>query len=503
MNQHITQVLLPIVGISNYVKNYEELAENVGGQHARLQHEPTNPYDQDAIIVTLDGLKVGYVSSDYSERVHRLLGSRSVSVPCQSGGHKEFSVLFPIRDEAELAEFNRPYRCQTLPIGMLPPRAGLDPLPQALRWQCALDDLHDLLASVPTPSDETLLPQTGALSRARSLLITHEQVCEILRLAQVLLDCFGYTLCNDDVQDTIRVHLLLQSLLEVCDDTELRQQLSETSQQLLSRRKHLVQGNNLPEILREELDHLTLSAIEPEGLILRILRYHWGEDLAFPSLQQRDQLRQQTIDWLDNILDGALRGLRSNPPQMARKLRYCRLSRTELYKVYAHLILLRTLDQWQSMQQGDSLVSGTVTASQHNQRMHLMERAADRLRHLEAVFATNCPFRSGEELVDRLREMWGLGQAQHTAAECEAIEHWWTVMTHRQKGDALQLTLLNVAGLLLNRGYLQGTQASMVTTLYPRVQDPDSLRKNVEMSRISKILQSADIQLFDKHFPQL
>lgn len=61
-----TKAEVKIVGVSNYTAVVARLTE---GAVVRVEHEPTNPHDPNAMRVTLDGETVGYIPRMIAERI--------------------------------------------------------------------------------------------------------------------------------------------------------------------------------------------------------------------------------------------------------------------------------------------------------------------------------------------------------------------------------------------------------------------------------------------------
>jgi hypothetical protein len=87
-NAHIPQEFLIVNGARHHADNIELLIQRLGKGNliidctAQIQHEPTNPKDQNAVAVLVENLRVGYISAEKSPTVLKMLDGQAAILEC-------------------------------------------------------------------------------------------------------------------------------------------------------------------------------------------------------------------------------------------------------------------------------------------------------------------------------------------------------------------------------------------------------------------------------------
>lgn len=282
-----------------------------------LQAEPDNPKDSEAIAVYMGYTrKVGYIVRESCRKIKPLLDSshQCRALVCGNDGHVTFFIEIPNAVEVNTLS-NEDVR-------VLPQ----SPLPQDVF-------LHF------SEKERSLQVVAAQLEK---IAVNADTVAELLMMAKSFLPLSKLSLCNED--DCLRC-LVMKKLqtaykLEISqeqknDIKELMNELNETIRDL-----HRSHANWQQAMFETQLEMLKKQAEHQDGLFEQFERYVQNSKM---NLQE---IRASLIQWFSEMSCVALRDYK-NHRTLAIKLNYLRVSRRELYDVYAVLLLLERIGEQQ------------------------------------------------------------------------------------------------------------------------------------------------------------
>ena len=271
-----------------------------------LMAEPDNPKDYEAIAVYMDYTRrVGYIAHESCAEVKLQLDSYAQCNAVVSGndGHVTFYVEIPNAPEVNASPVEAP---RELPDYPLPQGIGLT----------FSDKEHALLVVAP---------------RLVNLEVSADTVGTLIDMTEHYMPLSRLSLCHED--DIWRERVMKQ-LRKTCrlklppSEKErleqLRDELQETMGDFHRTHEHWQQ-----QLFDQQLDMLREQAEGEEGLFAKYEKYRESQPDIIKSL----------VKWFDEMPHVDLRNYKEHGC-LAQRLNYMRVSRKELYEVYAAILLL-------------------------------------------------------------------------------------------------------------------------------------------------------------------
>ena len=282
-----------------------------------LQADPTNPADKKAIEVYLDDRRVGYINKNQCDTILPLLDENGYCEARKTGDDGHVTMLIEIEGAPE----------QDVPTVRCERVLPAFPLHESIRLDYSLEEKR-LRAFAPQIARIRLDEQSPTLlDNARAFI---EKVEKFLSLASL-------SFCKED--SMWREHVL-KMLRKACTlplpDTE-KDQLKDLSDKLqdIVGDFHYLQDNKMLDIFERQLSMLRNQAEKElaegkDGLFSRFEQSFSGMPVDVDCL----------VEWFKAMSSTKLYDYH-NHAQMVMTLNYLRISRAELYEIYAALLLIK------------------------------------------------------------------------------------------------------------------------------------------------------------------
>lgn len=282
-----------------------------------LQADPTNPADKKAIEVYLDDRRVGYINKNQCDTILPLLDENGYCEARKTGDDGHVTMLIEIEGAPE----------QDVPTVRCERVLPAFPLHESIRLDYSLEEKR-LRAFAPQIARIRLDEQSPTLlDNARAFI---EKVEKFLSLASL-------SFCKED--SMWREHVL-KMLRKTCTlplpDTE-KEQLKDLSDKLqdIVGDFHYLQDNKMLDIFERQLSMLRNQAEKElaegkDGLFSRFEQSFSGMPVDVDCL----------VEWFKAMPSTKLYDYH-NHAQMVMTLNYLRISRAELYEIYAALLLIK------------------------------------------------------------------------------------------------------------------------------------------------------------------
>jgi len=390
-----------------------------------LMAEPDNPKDSEAIAVYMDfTCRVGYIKHESCKEVKPLLNGdgQCDAVVCGNDGHVTFHIDIPDAPEANMTVRQTE---RVLPEC---------PLPQGLNLAFTKEE-QGLQVVAP---------------RLMSVVVNADSAARVLDMAERYMPLSRLSLCYED--DHWRDHILKQ--FRKARRLKLPQEQKERFEQLYEELQdtmgdfHRVHEQWQLRVFEAQLEKAKVQAEEKDGLFERFEKY---ANQAEGGLSAAVSLLQA---WFEAMPHVKLRNPKDHR-QLAETLNYQRVSRQELYDVYAAVLLLEKYDG----------TEGNVAPMDTNtdKRKALEKKPAQLnyfapIKHLQNLLKE--PWFKEVRKKDEYDEQWtdAFVSALMESEWKDTIAKEWAV-----KGERKKITQIKgyIVGLLKDAGVLKGSYNSI------------------------------------------
>lgn len=447
-NMQTDKYILPITGVQHYVDNWDTFVPSLPkGTPITFRRDVRNAYSPVAFEAFVEGRKVGYLSRDYAEEALFLSGE--VGHFQSELDHGEWKTLYACVPDPGTQLRRMGLGTQYTPRIRTSALEGLPPLPFLREEEemelltIRLNALIDRYIRQERPLDEELR------GRLEEWLSQYEH-------------CATLSLCREDHFMYKRLSLLLTEAPLWPDDSYGREWVKEFGERHARIHNHLPQEDRPLQFMQRQLSLLRREVCQPGALLDQYRR-----SFLFDTTQEERTREAVRIEkWLRQALPWSMYArFYDDPPRLAQNIFYNQLSRAELYKVYAHLLVLEYLrgtlkpvsEQYE--EEDPSLTCFAETYGQHIDILKTMLRAlkAKKLMCQEWLDDT-CHYLA---LIKQL--------SAPTSSNALLLKAFWDQVTGIRKGMKYQEVpvnrLLEVIGHLRYLGFVTGTYTDIATCL--------------------------------------
>jgi len=271
-----------------------------------LAAEPDNPQDNNAIAVYMHYTRrVGYITRESCKEIKPLLDRDGHCDVVVSGndGHVTFFVKIPNAPEVNALPLET---TRELPVC---------PLPQGLGLPFSKDE-HAL---------QVVAPQLVKLA------VSADTIGQFLEMAKFYIPLSKLSLCREDDSWRDKVLKQLQKACRLKLPQSEKEQLEQLRDQLRVTMGdlHSSQKNWQQQLFERQLESLRQQAEGENGLFAKYEKYRKNQSGLIESL----------VRWFGEMSHVELRNYKDHEV-FARRLSYCRVSRQELYEVFAAILLI-------------------------------------------------------------------------------------------------------------------------------------------------------------------
>lgn len=303
-----------------------------------LQAEPSNVHDENAIAVYADYSRhIGYIKRSLSLAVKPLLDEDGQCDAVVTGvvGSVTLTISIPNAPEITVMVQNRP---RVLPE---------HPLPEVVKMQFTDKERQQCVLAprmIKLPPDK-------------------EHAAVMAEMARSYLPVASLSICYEDEYWRDRIMVQLRAFCRLELDESLKTQLMSLKDQLEDIEGDRIRTTERSKltVMEQQLKVLQSQAEEKDGLFAKFKKY--VDKNALSMKEEVGRLEQ----WFRGMRDLRLQDWH-NHQQMAEGLSYHRLSRKELYEVYASLLLLDKFSSAASSEVTDSKKKPTVTPKSQKPR---------------------------------------------------------------------------------------------------------------------------------------
>ena len=275
-----------------------------------LAAEPNNAYDENAIAVYHNYTHhIGYVKSSCCLDIKPMLDDDGQCNAVVAGNDGHITMYITIPDAQDPPVNTRP-RKRVLPENPLPEVLSMDFTEQEKALQ-------------------VVAPRTAKLK------LTPENIPTLIAMAQSYMPLASLSLCYEDYYWRDRILKNLRNACKMDMPPELKRQLTEIKEQLTKIEGDMTRSIDRPrfKLMEHQLAQLRTSAESKEGLIAK-----FEEHIATSGRTVNGELTKLK-EWFRSMPRLHLRDYQ-NREKLAECLGCQRVSRKELYEVYAAIILL-------------------------------------------------------------------------------------------------------------------------------------------------------------------
>lgn len=325
--------IMTIVGIQHYVRSETNEPDYCTRWIKSLQHgtpltlvlDTHNPYATRCFAALMDMERtIGSLGCDYVEEAELLMDEdQSLTVWVQEGHHKCIDVYVddPEGRLRQLADAPYQPRITTSALDRIP-SPKLIPGEKVLQL-----------------SSKQLIQQFDNYIQGNQ--VPDEQLVEKLeKWFECYQKFYHKTLCREDHRIWKRIRLRLSEMR--LDDMQqpLRQRFDTVWENFYDMHRHITQRKGCLVAMNHQLELLRQMALQPDGLIDQYQRVY----LYDATDAQREAERQRIIAWLRAIPYNIYSLYSDRPELLASNIYYASFSRTEIYQIYAHMLVLEYLE---------------------------------------------------------------------------------------------------------------------------------------------------------------
>lgn len=312
---------------------YEERTEAAKQYVASLQKgtpvvlvaEPENPMDANAIAVYIDYERIGYIDKEETPVVHTLLDENQQcdALVERNDGHITLFVTIPGAAEKAHVMNSRPR--------ILPP----SPLGEEVR--------------MPFTKAESTLQLVA--TRLLKTELKQENLQELLKLSARYVSLLKLSICHDDCVWLNSIRKKLDKLNLLSKEWTMTQQQADTLDDIYTKVRacagdmHRTSDHWPERVFKQQLSTIRSNKSMTHHLFGKYCQtFLSGKDFAEADKQQMNLELERLRLWLQELPWSELR----NPADlddMALKVNYLGLSRTELYDLFCVILIVEQLDE--------------------------------------------------------------------------------------------------------------------------------------------------------------
>lgn len=473
-NMQTDKYILPITGVQHYVDNWDTFVPSLPkGTPITFRRDVRNAYSPVAFEAFVEGRKVGYLSRDYAEEALFLSGE--VGHFQAELDHGEWKTLYACVPDPSTQLRRMGLGTQYTPRIRTSALEGLPPLPFLREEEemelltIRLNALIDRYIRQERPLDEELR------SRLEEWLSQYEH-------------CATLSLCREDHFMYKRLSLLLTEAPLWPDDSYGREWVKAFGERHARIHNHLPQEDRPLQFMQRQLSLLRREVCLPGALLDQYRR-----SFLFDTTQEERTREAVRIEkWLRQALPWSMYArFYDDPPRLAQNIFYNQLSRAELYKVYAHLLVLEYLRgtlkpvSEQDEEEDPSLTCFAETYGQHIDILKTMLRALkakklmcqewldDTCHYLALIKQLSAPTPASDAMPQKHSAPKPSPTSSHasspTSSNALLLKAFWDQVTGIRKGMKYQEVpvnrLLEVIGHLRYLGFVTGTYTDIATCL--------------------------------------